>query len=171
MAQKASIMVRKFQQLEEEGGELPESILPADYGAFKKHYCFFYRTLMHPARLAAVLLLPDSQPPKLRSAKVIDYHPKLWGQYPALLDGPQGNEEFGMAYEVQLSKELDQLKTYETAKYKHRSCLIQLLDATEGDRNEVRDNTFIWDGELDELIEGQFSLEAWLQQRMGRSKK
>lgn len=178
MAEKPSIMVRKFQlvaeknkfrSLEEEHGlRLPASVssLASQVGIFKKRYCFLYGTSKDSARLAEVLQhKTDDQPPKLRPAKLVGYHIKLWGQYPALLDGPPGNEVFGAAYEIQSPMEVVWLRAYETRKYAHRPCLIQLLDdAEEGDK-EVKGNTFMWNGQPDELTEGEFSLEEWKQRQ------
>lgn len=181
MAEKLSLMTRKFQLLaeknkfrgleEEHGLRLPatETCLASEVEIFKKRYCFFYGTLKDSARLAEVLHLPDVQPPKLRPAKLVGYHIKLWGQYPALLDGPPGNEVLGVAYEIQSPAEVTQLRAYETRKYEHRPCLIQLLDAAEEGEKEVKGNTFMWNGQPDELTEGEFSLEEW-QQRQHQQK-
>ena len=112
MAEKPSILARKFQLLAEKdkfrglegehGLRLPatETSLAGEVGIFKRRYCFFYGALKDPVRLAAVLHLPDGQAPYLRPAKLVGYHIMLWGQYPALLDGPPGNEVLGVAYEI-----------------------------------------------------------------------
>lgn len=67
---------------------------------------------MDPLTLAKVLHLPESDP--------------------ALLDGPQNHEVYGMAYEVGSQEHLDRLIAYETDKYKPKACLIEFLDG--GDR-------------------------------------
>lgn len=76
-----------------------------------------------------------------------------------------------MAYEVQSPKEVVQLRAYETRKYAHRLCIIQLLDVAEEGENEVKGNTFMWDGKPDQLSEGEFSLEEWQQQQQQKDGK
>jgi hypothetical protein len=79
MTEKPSTMARKFQllnkfrNLEEEHGlrlRATETVFANEVG-----------------RLAAVLHLPDDQPPNLQPAKLVGYHIKLWGEYPVLLEG------------------------------------------------------------------------------------
>lgn len=176
--EKPSIMARKFQELaeknkfrgleEEHGLRVPasETGLAGLVGIFKKCYCFLYGTLMEPEKLASVIELPDNRATILRPAKLVGYHTKLWGDESALLAGPQGSEVLGKAYEIQSPKELLRLRAYDrSGKYEHGPCVIQLLDAAEGDENEVKGNTFMWDGKMEELSEGQFSLEEFQQQQ------
>ncbi|KAM0197910.1 hypothetical protein ACHAPI_004642 [Fusarium lateritium] len=59
---------------------------------------FVYGTLMDPTMLADVLGAEEK--PELRPAKVQGYSCKLWGQYPAMQEGPQGAEVNGAVYYV-----------------------------------------------------------------------
>lgn len=78
------IMVRKWQQEiqqeeERKKGKHPKpktrkKSLPAfDKGYFFFFFFFFYGTLQDPSTLSQVLRLPESEPPKLRPAKVVGY--------------------------------------------------------------------------------------------------
>ncbi|KAJ9396373.1 hypothetical protein DTO282F9_6671 [Paecilomyces variotii] len=130
-----------------------------DYIPFRKEYYFFYGTLMDPATLMKVLDL--SEEPTLLPTKVAGYYIKLWGKYPALLDGKPGNWVYGMAYEVQSQEHLDRLVAYETDKYRIESCGIYPADSDENSTDILFGQTFLWDGKPEELSEGEFSLETW----------
>jgi hypothetical protein len=56
---------------------------------------------MDPALLSEILGLPEK--PRLRPAMLLSYSPKLWGQYPALVDGPPGAVVEGRVYDVSTS--------------------------------------------------------------------
>lgn len=166
-------MEQKFMQLfaDEAAGRSPQrpefpSNLPGWHwlhDPFPKQYCFFYGTLMDPSTLARILQLPE--PPILRPAKVIGYHVKLWGPYPALLRGPQSHPVDGLAYELQSREQLDRLSAYETSKYRIKPCWISFTGEPGDEVERVRGIVFIRNGELDELREGDFNLEKWLQQQ------
>jgi Gamma-glutamyl cyclotransferase, AIG2-like len=86
-------MARKF-QLANEHGWKPESITIVPK-VFSPEYYFFYGSLMDSATLMKVLKLLHQ--PELVPARITGYSCKLWGQYPALVDGPAGNDVHGMA--------------------------------------------------------------------------
>ncbi|OQD63054.1 hypothetical protein PENPOL_c010G09259 [Penicillium polonicum] len=111
---------------------------------FEMIYCFFYGTLMDPPTLARILQLPE--PPIMRPAKLIGYHIKLWGPYPALLVGPPLHPVDGLAYELQSEEQLDRLRA-----------------ENGGEAECVAGRVFVWNGEPEELREGSFSVEKWLQ--------
>ncbi|KAH9992556.1 hypothetical protein F4779DRAFT_239500 [Xylariaceae sp. FL0662B] len=119
-----------------------------------KETYFFYGTLMDAATLQRVLGLNER--PQLKRATVTGYHTRLWGSYPALLDGPPGSVVRGMAYEVEGAPMKDRLAAYETDNYKSWGCIIDLDDGT-----EIRGTTFIWAGDEADLNEGSFDLKDW----------
>lgn len=77
--------------------------LPPEYPV----YYFFYETLTAPQALQRIIDLPDE--PKLRKARLIGYALARWGNYPALIDGEQGQEIAGHAYLVQCEEEARKL--------------------------------------------------------------
>jgi hypothetical protein len=83
MEKRPPLMVRKFLQ---DQGRPWEDDPNVDYNAFRKELYFFYGSLMDPSTLVHVLKLRDR--PQLLPSKIIGYSYMLWGQYPALLDGP-----------------------------------------------------------------------------------
>jgi len=103
---------------------------------------FCYGTLMDPALLSEILGLPEK--PKLRSAKLVGYLLKLWGQYPALINGPPGAVVEGMVYEVEDEKHAKRLAKYETQAYWPTPCLIRFTDGEEPE--EVTGTTFKYVG-------------------------
>ena len=140
---KESVMARKFRS-----GQVFRSIPSPDFDfdVFRKQYCFFYGSLADSSRLGKVLGFNES--PVLHPAKIIGYHCKFWGTYPALLDGPPGATIHGVAYEVQSSEEVQRLRAYETDNYRDVPCFIYI----EG-RGKVFGCTFKWDGEESFLTE------------------
>ncbi|KAF5665549.1 poly polymerase [Fusarium denticulatum] len=125
---------------------------------------FVYGTLMDPKMLADVLRLKEL--PKLRPAKIVGYSKKLWGQYPAMQDGPQDAEVSGFVYNVQSVAHAKRLAEYETNSYLAKPCLIQYRDAKEP--AEEFGHVFIYVGNPRDLREGEFDLGKWLK-RVGRS--
>ncbi|KJX98216.1 poly(A) polymerase pla1 like protein [Zymoseptoria brevis] len=125
---------------------------------------FFYGTLQDPGILSEVLGL-DSVP-VLRPARIVGYELKLWGQYPALVDGPAGAVVQGSLFEVVDEDAAARLANYETKAYRPRPCSIRLEN--EGDEEAVDGYTFKYGGDTRELSEGSFDLEVWLM-RMGRA--
>lgn len=168
-----SLMQRKFMQFFAEQGDASEghtsSQCPANPShsytpePFEKQYFFFYGTLMDPPTLASILQLPER--PIMRPAKVVGYHIKLWGPYPALLVGPPLHPVEGLANEVQSQEQLDRLSAYETSKYRIKACMIKFPSENGGEGERVRGMAFVWNGESEELRKGNFSLEKWLQQQ------
>jgi hypothetical protein len=114
---------------------------------------FFYGSLMDPLRLQEVLQLPA--PPLLKLARVKSYKIMLWGQYPALVDGPNNSYVDGIAYVVETEQQQKILEHYETDVYSVEGIRIMV----EG--KEVSGRTFMWAGDPTELMEGTWSLEEW----------
>ncbi|CAG7937610.1 unnamed protein product [Penicillium nalgiovense] len=160
-----SLMQRKFMQFfaEDDASEGHTSSQCWEPEPFRKQYCFFYGTLMDPPTLARILQLPE--PPTMRPAKVVGYHIKLWGPYPALLTGPPLHPVDGLAYKVQSQEQLNRLSAYETSKYRIKACMIKFPSENGGEEERVRGIVFIWNGESEELREGSFTVEKWLDQR------
>lgn len=125
-----------------------------DYHAFRKEYYFFYGSLMDASTLAKVLQL--SSLPMLYPAKIVGYSCKLWGPYPALVDGPTGAIVDGMAYEVQSSQEAERLQVYESDNYDPRGCMITFQDG-----RKVGGKVFKWSENKALLKEGSFDLKDW----------
>lgn len=112
---------------------------------------FFYGSLIDPLRLQDVLRLPV--PPVLKPARVKSCKIMLWGQYPALVDGPNNNYVDGMAYLVETEQQQKMLEDYETDVYSVEGIRI----AVGG--KEVSGRTFMWADDPTELMEGTWSLE------------
>ena len=127
---------------------------------------FFYGTLMDPPLLSEILSL--SERPRLRPAKLIGYSLKLWGQYPALVDGPTGAVVEGMVYNVEDVKQAERLAEYETRAYHPSPCRIHFSDGSEPE--EAVGSTFKYGGNPMDISEGKFDLGTWLG-RMGRVDK
>lgn len=68
----------------------------------------------------------------------------------------------GLAYEVRLREDCDLLLAYHSDHYDLDYILIDFLDTGE---KEVQGFAFVWRGDLEELRNGSFSLEEWLQER------
>ncbi|KAI3394425.1 hypothetical protein diail_2675 [Diaporthe ilicicola] len=124
-------------------------------GRNRKGLYFFYGSLMDPTHLQRVLGL-KYRPRNLEPAEVIGYHIRMWGPYPALLDGPPGSVVKGRAYEVEAGDDQDKLAHYETDNYKEHKCIIRL----EGG-GRIFGTTFQWAGDVDELKDGSFDLKDW----------
>ena len=86
---------------------------------------FFYGTLKEPQTLSRILdkLVLQSA---LHAAYVVGYAIEMWGQYKALVTGPQGNIIEGMAYEEQSEEDEEKLAFYETSAYEVALCSIYL---------------------------------------------
>ncbi|OJJ44872.1 hypothetical protein ASPZODRAFT_134274 [Penicilliopsis zonata CBS 506.65] len=124
---------------------------------------FFYGTLMDPKLLADILDLAHE--PKLRPAKVVGHSCKLWGQYPAMVDGPQEGTVEGAVYNVQTVKAGEKLAAYETNNYTFKACLIEYTDGQKP--ADDLGHAFLFAGNPHDLTEGTFDLKTWLR-RMGR---
>lgn len=89
-----NIILKKFQA----------SVKPSlDQYAYVPKPFFFYGILMDPLRLQEVLQL--SATPVLKPAEVNSYKIMLWGQYPALIDGPINSCVSGMGYVVETEEQ------------------------------------------------------------------
>lgn len=124
---------------------------------------FFYGTLMDPSMLAEILNLEVK--PVLRPASLVGYFCKLWGQYPALVDGATGTVVEGAVYDVQTTQDGEKLAYYETKNYETASCSIRYMDGKEP--ATAQGHTFKYVGNPNDLSEGGFDLKIWLR-RMGR---
>ncbi|CAI7570381.1 unnamed protein product [Penicillium discolor] len=111
------------------------------------------------------VLKSSERPPVMRRARVIGYEIKLWGPYPALLDGEPFHLVDGMTYEILSQTQLDQLAAYETDKYQPRPCLINLLNDDDSVEKTIEGFAFMWDGQQDELREGTFDLKQWKKEK------
>ena len=127
---------------------------------------FFYGTLMDPILLSEILSL--SEKPSLRPAKLIGYSLKLWGQYPALVDGPTGAIVEGMCYNIEDTKYAERMAEYETRAYHPSPCRIQFTDGREPEK--AVGSTFKYVGNPMDISEGKFDLYHWLRD-MGRVEK
>jgi gamma-glutamylcyclotransferase (GGCT)/AIG2-like uncharacterized protein YtfP len=117
---------------------------------------------MDPQMLADVLGL--DQVPELRPAKVVGYSCKLWGQYPALQDGPQDAEVRGAVYHVQSVAHGKRLAEYEINSYKAMPCLIRYTDGKSPVENDG--HAFLFVGNPRDLEGGDFALLKW-RERVG----
>ena len=127
---------------------------------FSEGYFFFYGTPMDSSTLARVLQLPE--PPQMRPARVIGYTTKLWGKYPVLVKGKPFQPVDGLAYKIRLREDWDRLLAYHSDHYDLGYILIDFLDTGE---KEVVGFAFEWKEDPEELRNGSFSLEKWLQER------
>ena len=118
---------------------------------------------MDPSLLSEILDLPEK--PSLRPAKLIGYSLKLWGQYPALVDGATGEVVEGMAYNVESEQRAERLAEYETRAYRSAPCRIHFTDG--GEPGNISGTTFQYAGNPLDIAEGKFDLGFWLRQ-MGR---
>ncbi|SMR56275.1 unnamed protein product [Zymoseptoria tritici ST99CH_3D1] len=126
---------------------------------------FFYGTLQDPGILSEVLRLDDK--PALKPARVVGYAVKLWGQYPALVDGSPEEMVEGAVFEVANEAAAARLAQYETKAYRARPCLIRVWSRDEGEKL-IEGFAFLYDGRSKDLSDGEFDLKIWLR-RMGRT--
>jgi gamma-glutamylcyclotransferase (GGCT)/AIG2-like uncharacterized protein YtfP len=145
-------MARKFREFEEVGAPAASFVWDK---SFHKSFYFFYGTLMDRRTLAKVLGVKDSLS-TVRACRITGYHCKLWGAYPALLDGPPDAAVHGVAYEVQRESEAAKLKAYEGENYAEAECRIEFQDGS-----RVLGTTFKWKGDSSVLREGTFDLKDW----------
>ncbi|EGX95526.1 poly(A) polymerase pla1, putative [Cordyceps militaris CM01] len=134
-----------------------------DYTELKTGPYFFYGTLMDPGMLAEILKL--SHEPILRPAKVFGYTGKLWGQYPAVVEGEAGATVCGAAYNVESVEDARKLAAYETCNYQTKACKILYTDGEQPEMQHGR--LFVFAGNPSDLETGAFDLSVWLK-RVGR---
>lgn len=133
-------------------------VLP-DVFAARTGYYFFYGTLQDPRVIADILGLQE--PPLVQPAQMVGYHLRLWGPFPALLDGPPGNVVKGVAYDVKKREHAERLAEYETDAYIADPAYVDLLDKGGKVIERVRGSTFAFVGDRQELSDGVFDLGAW----------
>lgn len=124
---------------------------------------FFYGTLMDPKMLAEVLELDHE--PILRPANVVGYTCKLWGQYPAIVDGEMDATVSGAAYNVESVEDARKLAAYETKNYQTKACKINYTDGKQPETQHGQ--LFMFAGNPSDLEAGTFDLSVWLK-RIGR---
>ncbi|RAL03173.1 gamma-glutamylcyclotransferase family protein [Aspergillus ibericus CBS 121593] len=122
---------------------------------FQTRCFFFYGSLGDPTILTKVLRLRDR--PALRPATIMEHGMKLWGEYPALLDGRPEIPIHGVAYEVRSQEDEDRLVEYETDMYRKKGCLIEFRDGS-----KVPGVTFVWNADPGLLRDGGSELKDWL---------
>lgn len=81
---------------------------------------------MDPSFLSELLRLPGKS--NSRPAKLIGYYMKLWGQYPAIVDGPSGAIIEGMVLEIESEKHGVRLAEYETDASTTTICRIRFTE-------------------------------------------
>ncbi|KAJ5162421.1 hypothetical protein N7492_007813 [Penicillium capsulatum] len=145
-----------------ENGTCCEEGWPQD--PIRDEQCFFYGSLMNPQILSHVLELSKS-PPIMRRARVTGYQIKLWGRYPAFVEGQTFHFVDGMVCEPLSPTQLDRLAAYETDKYRRLSCLIEVLNDDGSIKETIEGITFAWNGRQDELQEGTFDSTQWKKAR------
>lgn len=122
---------------------------------------FFYGTLQDPSMLKEILDLPST--PVLRPAHMVGYALKLWGQYPALVDGT--TVVCGSAFDVPDEAAAQRLADYETNAYRPEPCNIRF--SQDGKESLSEGFVFKFHGKPADLSEGDFNLDVWLR-RMRR---
>ncbi|PWY77297.1 hypothetical protein BO94DRAFT_196357 [Aspergillus sclerotioniger CBS 115572] len=128
---------------------------------FQPRFFFFYGMLSDPTTLAKVLKLRDR--PALRPATIMEHGMKLWGEFPALLDGHPDTPIHGVAYEISSQEEEDRLVEYESDMYRKKGCVIEFRDGS-----KVPGVTFVWNADPRLLRDRSFDLKDWLlEQRDG----
>lgn len=125
---------------------------------------FVYGTLTDRSLLREILGLKVE--PELRSAYMVGYKCKLWGEYPALLDAT-GLKVEGLVYHVQMVEHGEKLAEYETSNYNADPCHIRYTDGQKPE--DDYGHTFKFVGDEKDLSEGVFDLKAWLKKKkLGR---
>ena len=128
--------------------------------AFLPKFYFFYGSLMDPCQLSRVLGTGES--PVTHPASLAGYSCKMWGPYPALVDGPPDSIVQGVAFEVNSQRAATRLTRYETDAYVEHECIIRFENG-----NTLPGATFKWRDGADDpnLREGSFNLPEWQSKR------
>lgn len=104
-----SAMTRRFMLFDtQELPSPPPQFNPEVYKALEPRVYFVYGSLIDPATLQAVIAA--RQPPVFRPATIHGYHLKTCGQYLALLDRRPMLTIHGMAFEIDDSEHIDQIR-------------------------------------------------------------
>ncbi|GKZ34194.1 hypothetical protein AbraIFM66950_004378 [Aspergillus brasiliensis] len=119
-------------------------------------YYFVYGTLTSSAQVQRILDLPEE--PHLRKAEVTGYAIAKWGDYPALINGDQGQVVTGSAYLVKSEEEARKLAHYETNAYEVTDCWIYFKD---GQPDEAGGKVFVYAGDAQALLERRFDRKLW----------
>ncbi|RAH59706.1 hypothetical protein BO85DRAFT_248510 [Aspergillus piperis CBS 112811] len=122
---------------------------------FQPHYFFFYGSLSDPSFLAKVLNRQDK--PAVRPAMITEHGMRMWGEFPALLDGCPEKPIYGVGYKVRSQVEEDSLAEYETDMYRKKGCVIEFRDGS-----KVPGVTFVWNADPGLLKEEGFDMKDWL---------
>jgi hypothetical protein len=121
---------------------------------------------MSPALVATILGLEEA--PVMRPAKVHHFKLKMWGQYPALVNGTGDDQVQGIVSEVQVQEHAERLAKYETRAYEVAACKILFTDG-EGEISgeTVNGFTFVSCFPPERLRErkGAFDLQDWLMRK------
>lgn len=120
-------------------------------------YYFFYGTLTNSQNLKRLLDLKEE--PQLRKAQIVGYALAKWGDYPALIDGEQGQIVSGYAYLVCSEEEAQKLAYYETTAYTVAPLRITFTDG--GDPAMISGKGFMYAGDAKALLEGRFDRKLW----------
>lgn len=135
---------------------------------WQKSMYFFYGTLKEPQTLSRILDKPVLQS-ALHAAYVVGYSIEMWGQYKALVIGPQGDIIEGIAYEVQSEEDEEKLAFYETSAYEVAPCNIYLCAEEAGvEPEKICGNTFKYAGDAQALKEGRWDRKLWLKNMQSR---
>jgi hypothetical protein len=84
----------------------------------------------------------------------------LWGEYPALVEGPLEQTVHGVVCKIESAKEVGRLVSYETDVYRVDGCTVWFDD---GSSSYAK--TFVWSGDVSLLREGSFDLKDWVLER------
>ena len=137
---------------------------PVDFPPAFPVYYFFYGTLTAPTQVKSILDRPEE--PHLREAEVFGYAVAKWGDYPALINGEQGDVVTGSAYLVQSEEEAQKLSYYETNAYEVADCWVYFKD--EKEPKEVGGKVFMYAGDPQALLEQRFDRKLWSRQMGGK---
>lgn len=140
--------MRKFLNFDAAEHEAKERERAAYFFTFKLQYCFAYGKLMYSKTLSRVLNLPNRDP-IMRRARVKGYQIKLWGPYPALVDGETNQPVSGMIYKVLSEAHMDRLEAYETDKYSLEFCFNDILNDDDSAEKTVNGVLFMWNREVE----------------------
>ncbi|KAI1393786.1 uncharacterized protein F4822DRAFT_385848 [Hypoxylon trugodes] len=125
---------------------------------FEPFYFFFYGSLQVPSILKRVCRLDEE--PELKPASIKGWKSMKWSCYPALVPKEDGVVK-GMCWKCEKGVQVHRLALYESDAYRMAECKITTDDG------EVIENgrIFVSTLDVDELDEGEFDLEAFVNDR------